>query len=240
MINENQENQDRMISSITESVLEAMKPMLAETCEITKGLQCEVLALKTQVAELQAKLSQKTQTPSPVIENSLDFSDVLKETMKSTMDEEKLKRELVLSKVEEGNDQQFLADLRSKIGISTQVQNAERIGKKDDERKRLLKVTFHSQFDARCFKTRFEEREKDDPEIPKIKVRFSKTKEQRETFAKNSKIAFKLNQEAKNTGAEYSFSLRENGDLWKYQKQGDGKWRRVKDWEMSTENSGNE
>ena len=57
---------------------------------------------------------------------------------------------------------------------------------------------------------------------------------------KNSKIAFRLNEDAKKQKLNESYSLRDDGNVWKFLKKDDGKWTREKNWRLSsdvTENS---
>ena len=40
----------------------------------------------------------------------------------------------------------------------------------------------------------------------------------------------KLNLEAQNNDENHSFSVRDNGEIWKFVKYSDGKWKRDRDW----------
>lgn len=59
---------------------------------------------------------------------------------------------------------------------------------------------------------------------------WSDPEEEWELFAR---IAFKLNQDAKQDKALISFSLRDDGSIWKYQQDDtDGKWKWMTDWNL--------
>jgi hypothetical protein len=59
-------------------------------------------------------------------------------------------------------------------------------------------------------------------------MRLGKTKQVRDAYAKSKIAAKKLNYES--TDANCSFSLRDNGSIWKYVKGDDGKWKRDQGW----------
>jgi hypothetical protein len=138
------------------------------------------------------------------------------------------KKELILTGVKEGDDQHFLDDLCSKMNVASTTYDQMRIGRKSSERNRLLKLTFSSNFDARKFIAKFDQLKSEKQELPNIRMRLGKTKQERDAYAKSKVAAKKLNDES--TDANCSFSLRDNGSIWKFVKGGDGKWKRDQDW----------
>ena len=153
------------------------------------------------------------------------------------MNEEKTRSEVIICKVEEkGRDGDFIKDLCKQIGNKTVPTGILRLGEKSDSgRPRLMKATFPSQFDARTFRSRYQQKKKESDDIPDIHIRPNRNGEERKKFASKKSIADKLNEEVKKNKAPFSFSIRDNCEIWKYEKQEDGKWRRVKDWKLSDE-----
>ena len=200
----------------------------ASVMTVLLEMRKEITELRAQVTQMQSKIDSMAKQESPI--PSQTFAKVLRSTVESTIEDAETKKDLILSKVQEGNDQQFLGDLCTKMEFTPKPVNPMRIGRKTEQRTRLLKVSFPSDFDARKFKSRFEQMKHEKKDIPDIRVRSSKTKEERENFSKNSKITHELNKEAKDAGGDYSFSLRENGSIWKFVKGEDGRWKRDKEW----------
>ena len=62
------------------------------------------------------------------------------------------------------------------------------------------------------------------------RVRLGKTRAELSAYNSRKKVVFSLNTAAKEAEASYSFSLRENGEIWKFQKNESGPWKRVKGW----------
>ena len=158
------------------------------------------------------------------------FTDAMRQSVRSAMQEEQIKREVIITRAEDkGEDETIISKLCTDMGIHVKPSHLERMGKKG-ERPRLLKATFPTAFDARVFMAKHEECRKQDL-LPSIRMRSSKTKEQRTAFAERSKLAYNLNKEAKDKELEESYSLRDNGQIWKFAKNESGIWRRVRDWE---------
>lgn len=203
----------------------------------TKTLS-SVAELKAEIAELKTAMSSprdEALTPAAQTNAPPTFADVIRKTLESSAENEQCKHELILSKAEEtGDDGKFVSELCTKLDFMPKPREFTRIGKKIPARHRLLKISFPSHFDARKFKSSFEEIKKndsaDDVALPNLRIRFNRTKEEHAAFKKNSDIAFKLNQGAKTKKENCSFSVRDNGELWKFQKEDGGKWRRVKEW----------
>ena len=68
--------------------------------------------------------------------------------------------------------------------------------------------------------------------LPAIRLRSGKSKEELEAFRNNAKLVYNLNAEAKKAGRQdsESFSLRDNGAIWKFATNENGAWRRVTGW----------
>jgi len=221
-----------------------MQNALSSLRACTTSFEAQATALRDQVQLLQGKLDS---IPPSVVNPPTDsmrihdeptqsVADVVAKAVRSTLDDEKFKTEMIISNVNEGgNDSTFVSDLCSKIDCRSVPQEISRLGRKSDEHPRLLKVTFPTEFDARAFRSRFDQKKRESAELPNIRVRPSRNPEERAHFAKAAKVAKALNDQAKNSGASFSFSLRDNLEIWKFQKASDGKWKRVKDWKPPTE-----
>jgi hypothetical protein len=230
-----------MPASSTEA---AMQDALSSLRACTTSFEAQATALSDQVQLLQGKLDSM---PQPVADPASDgmrihdgptqsVADVVAKALRTTLDDERFKTELIISNVNEGeNDSTFVSDLCSTIDCRSVPQEISRLGRKLDNHPRLLKVTFPTEFDARAFKSRFDQKKRESAELPSIRVRPSRNPEERIHFAKAAKVAKELNDQAKNSGASFSFSLRDNLEIWKFQKSSDGKWKRVKDWKPPTE-----
>lgn len=227
-----------------------IKPMLEES---HKTLTEQFKETQAQLSDLQAKMI-SLELPAPlgsspesvdetgdwsvVVRDKKDtkkaFSDVLKETVATAFHEEKNKCDVIISKATESkDDKKFLVDLCHTMNFPTMPRAHQRLGKKGNT-PRLLKVTFPSAFDARSFKARYEdERRRGADDLPTIRVRSNKNKEERAIFAKSSKLAFDLNSHARKEKTAESFSLRDDGSIWRYAKSSDGKWKRDREWSPS-------
>ena len=103
-----------------------------------------------------------------------------------------------------------------------------------------MKVSFPNAFDARAFCSSFEGARKTDNEnLPKIRVRMSRSKEDQALFKKNIALVRKLNEESKVKTPNVSFSLRDNLSIWKFTKNDQGKWIRDAKWSSSDDTPGN-
>ena len=151
--------------------------------------------------------------------------------MSTALREDRTKCDVIISGAPEASsDTRFVSDLCQTMNFDIQPRNPQRLGKVGD-RPRLLKATFPSPFDARTFIARYDQhrREKTD-NLPTIRIRSNKTKDKRVAFSRGSKIAFALNKKANEDGLPESYSLRDDGSVWKYVKSDNGKWRRERDW----------
>ena len=68
--------------------------------------------------------------------------------------------------------------------------------------------------------------------LPAIRFRSGKSKEELEEYRKSAKLTHQLNSEAKKAGSHrsFSYSLRDNGVIWKFVVNDNGAWKRVTDW----------
>jgi hypothetical protein len=83
---------------------------------------------------------------------------------------------LILSNVtEDGDDDTFLQNMSTIIKSKSQPQGATRIGRKIESRPRLMKITFPTEFDARTFRSRFEEARQQSDNPKKMRMRPSRT-----------------------------------------------------------------
>ena len=179
---------------------------------------------------VQSALTAEKTSPNTHGDNSITpaVAEVVRSTVESAMNNTDAKKELILIGVQEGDDQHFLSELCNKMDFASDSPELVRIGHKADGRKRLLKLTFPSNFDARKFKAKFDQLKSEKKDIPNIRMRLGKTKQEREMYARNKQTAKKLNEDTKDT--KCSFSLRENGSIWRFVKGDDGKWKRDRDW----------
>ncbi|ELT95795.1 hypothetical protein CAPTEDRAFT_210712 [Capitella teleta] len=130
---------------------------------------------------------------------------------------------------EKKNDNKDLSALCSKICISVRPTAVTRLGKKDAAKlARPMKVTFSSPFDARTFMAWVGECKKtDDDNVKGIRCRPCRSPEDQARHVALSVQVHKLNETARATENETSYSLRSNGEVWKFTKNANGKWKRA-------------
>ncbi|ELU10196.1 hypothetical protein CAPTEDRAFT_201698 [Capitella teleta] len=144
-----------------------------------------------------------------------------------------------MSKIKEhGRDDTVVSDLCKKMDFCSRPTEVKRLGKKttNDNYRLLLKVTFSSVFASGVFRSRFNEMKKEYETLRRISLRPGRTKEEHEEYKNSVTIANKLNDEANKSENNTSYSVRDNGAVWKYEKNNDGKWSRVADWKLPSEN----
>ena len=221
-----------------QAVLSLVKPLLSEC---TQALHAEIQELRLHVTSLQDQLKQcMLQSPLPCNDKdstgkpSMSFADAVRKTMKETLDDQDNKAEVIISGVNDvGKDVEFMTELCEKMKQSSLPKQVSRIGQKQQAKNRLMKVKFHSEFDARTFKVRYEE-VKGNENVPQVRIRPSKTKSEQETYKKMREINKKLNDNAKSENANHSFSLRDDCTIWKFVQE-DGRWKRDKSWTLPSE-----
>ncbi|ELU11973.1 hypothetical protein CAPTEDRAFT_216781 [Capitella teleta] len=99
------------------------------------------------------------------------------------------KSELMISNIDEkNNEMEFMDDLRNKMQIDSKPKELKRIEKKLTGRDRLLKVSFSTPFDARAFRAKYNKMGMANADIPSIRVRHARNKEEQLQFEKAAKI----------------------------------------------------
>lgn len=194
-------------------------------------LKNECQQLRRENKALQELVSTPLEPKNPATNDTRSFADVVKSSVQTVLREEKVKSDVILINVNDAKqDSNDIKELCSEIGFPTQPVGVQRLGKPQTNRPRLLKVTFGSVFDARAFQAKFLEAKKEDhPKTSGVRCRPGRTKAEQENFTKLSKAVYNLNKDAKPAGNE-SFSLRPNGQVWKFAKDEEGRWKRVTDW----------
>ncbi|ELU13429.1 hypothetical protein CAPTEDRAFT_196519 [Capitella teleta] len=218
-----------------------------------EGLKEEMTQLKSnnevllkELADVKSHLSALHLHQQPTMENYSSpppfFADAVKKSVHTALQEDKAKCDVIISKVEEkGKDESFAADLCSKISYDTKPIGVMQLGRKkeDTHHHRLLKLSFSTNFEARAFRSPFEEARKDKPnDLSEFRVRPGRNREDQAAFRKSAIVANTLNKEAKHEGDMCSYSVKDNGSIWKFEKQADGKWVHISDWKL--EKSGND
>lgn len=228
-----------------------IKPLIDDAVQ---ELKSQLQTLKTEFAALQAKVTTEGVGPSvPHDDDDGDASpgesdaswsvvagrkkkkslpDMLRQSVRSALEEEKSKCEVIISRaVESENDNTFVSSLCTAMRSSTKPTHLVRLGKKGSH-PRLLKATFPSSFDARAFIAKYDEAKKDKTgELPNIRMRSSKSGEERAAFTKSSNLAYKLNAQAREAKLNESYSVRDDGSIWKFAKEeGSEVWKRVRGW----------
>lgn len=215
-----------------------------QTSSAIEQLTIECKELREENKKLTSKMSacnpSPMQAPTTSTSPPMSFADVVKSSVQSVIQEEKAKSDVILINVKDSKqDTNDVKELCSDIGFPSQPVGAQRLGKSQTNRPRLLKVSFGSAFDARAFQSKFSEAKKsDNPKIREVRCRPGRTKAEHEKFAKLSTTVYQLNQQA---SEGESYSLRLNGQIWKFSKDEEGRWKRVADWSHSpvTSVSGN-
>ena len=178
--------------------------------------QTKLSDLTNQISTMQTQLddiNNKINSPPPIASNDGEddsgddewitkegrrkktFAEAVRQSVASAFREERDKREVIISKASEStDDMKLVKDLCQAIDFQSIPTHAQRLGKKGD-RPRLLKATFQNEFDARSFIARYEQARRDaTDDLPSLRVRSSKNKEERAFFSKNSKLAYTLNE----------------------------------------------
>ncbi|ELT90552.1 hypothetical protein CAPTEDRAFT_186612 [Capitella teleta] len=186
-----------------------------------EGLKEEMTQLKSnnevllkELADVKSHLSALHLHQQPTMENDSSpppfFADAVKKSVHTALPEDKAKCDIIISKVEEkGKDDSFAADLCSKISYDTKPIGVMRLGRKkeDTHHHRLLKLSFSTNFEARAFRSHFEEARKDKPnDLSEFRVRPSRNREDQAAFRKSAIVTNTLNKEAKHEGDMCSYS----------------------------------
>lgn len=173
-----------------------------------------------------SSLSQGLSTPNDI---PTSFADVVKSSVQSAIHEEKTKSDVILINVKDAKkDSDDVKKICSDIGCPSKPVAMQRLGRSLDNRERLLKVSFGNPFDARAFQAKFQEaKSEDNPTTRGIRCRPGRTKAEQQQYSKLSSTVYNLNKDSSDTE---SYSLRSNGQIWKFAKNNEGHWTRVSDW----------
>ena len=240
-------NVQALINDQVKLLLDEIKALKDDNALLKNELQAcknEITQLKSdmnqQLTSLNAKLGElcgsipipNDSTASSNFVNASSFADTIRSSVQSAISNEKSKCDVVISGVDEDDsDEQYICELCNTMEFSTKPSEVTRLGKKREgtDRGRLLKVTFTSSFDARAFRSRFEV-VKENKGLTSLRMRPSRNKEEQALFIQSKTLAHKLNNDAKAAKEDISYSVRDNGKLWQFKKQDDGKWLRNADW----------
>ena len=172
----------------------------------------------------------KANTPHP-------FASVIKSSVQTALQEACVKKDVVITIPENNRDLADIETLCDKVQAHVKPTSVTRLGKPktNQTRPRPLKASFPTQFDARAFIAKIESsrKETNDETFAKIKCRPCRTREEQVVYAARSKEVHKLNEGARSEDKE-SFSLRNNGDVWKYTKSSEGRWNREPNWTFNS------
>ena len=161
------------------------------------------------------------------------WSDVVnssvKTAVKTALHDEKAKSEIVITKMPENNrDHKDLDDLCTRMQFPARPTSITRLGKDTTNLPRPIKVTFPTPFEARAFLAKAEAVKREgDADLKKIRCRPCRNSDEQTRYLKLKDEVAKLNETAV---AKQSYSLRNNGEVWKFAEDAERKWKRVRDW----------
>ena len=198
--------------------------------ELARSAECDNPVQKTA-----SKINAPLCTSLPPKESFEYMVQAVKESRRAEKDLDLAARELILvglsENIKDSELTQFLQTVSNELNIhgeASSPSSVARLGRlqtsEPAERKRLVKITFPSPESARLYKLAFHKH--GGPVRFPFRLRSSLPPQMRHL----SKKVFKLNRES---DAATSYSLRDDGDIWKFTKHGE-KWERDFDW---TENS---
>ena len=149
--------------------------------------------------------------------------------------------EVILSNLkEEGIDHDQVKKLCSEMKFD-HPKDIQRLGKRENNPSRLLKLSFNDSFTASAFRSRFEQCRvsEEDFSFCHIRVRASYPREVRVTMAKSKRTCYELNKRAKEEKLAESYSVRRDGEIWRFCKALDGGWIRDREWKQPSKIQGN-
>ncbi|ELU15010.1 hypothetical protein CAPTEDRAFT_209156 [Capitella teleta] len=152
-----------------------------------------------------------TSSPQSTPAQPSSFADVVKTSIRSALEEDKAKQEVIIQRLPENNrDVADVHEICAKAEVIVKPTAVTRLGKSHPNRPRIVKVTSPSTFDARTFRFKVEESKATiSDSFPNICCRPARTRDQQARHKTLGPEVYKLNQNAK-SGLE-SFSLRPNG-----------------------------
>ena len=139
-----------------------------------QSLQDENAIMKQQLADIQQNVldckNASMASPTPVQSSPTSFADVVRKTVKTAFDDEKVRQEVIVSRApDEGNDNDFISGLCDKMDFAPKPKAVMRLGQNlVTGRCRPLKVSFDTEFDARTFKARLEQAINELSDFPKV------------------------------------------------------------------------
>lgn len=228
MVHAAKEERDR----VNDTSDNAMQGALSTLTECTKALKTEIGELKEKMESVQKNLpsdASPTTSTTPLLDSN---PQAMRKALQSVLLDEKYKTEMVISNAEDdGKDEEFIKRICEKVDFDVMpIKGTTRLGKKTDAGKRPLKVTFTTEFDARAFRSRCDQNKRTSEDFPNIRIRPCRNSEEQKLFITSLGKAKEMNKAAKEAGDAHSFSVRDNGEIWKFEMK-DGKWKRDKDWE---------
>ena len=168
--------------------------------------------------------------------DTFSLTDVVSSSVRLALRDEKSKNEVIIAKMpEKKRDAKDVESLCENISFSVKPTAVTRMGKEPkNDRPRPVKVTFPTPFDARAFLAKVGETKKEEDcneTVTTIRCRPCRSQEEQNRHAKLRAQVRKLNQHATDLGLEEeSYSLRQNGEIWKFTKTETGRWKRVTEW----------
>lgn len=223
-----------MLVAITKEIKELKKTNCCLVNEVNE-LKDEVVSLKETLAE-----SKTANAPHSSAETLLkrSFADTVKSSVKSVLLDEKAKSDVIISGLAENKkDEEDIATLCTDANIAIKPAGLVRLGKVNDASTtpRLVKASFNTSFDARTFMARLDEHKKNTKDgFKKVKCRPSRSKDDQQRHNALSDKVYKMNKEASKKREE-SYSLRRNGEVWRFTKTTSGSWTRDSNWKFGTE-----
>ena len=169
-----------------------------------------------------------------------ELEKVVAASVKTALREDKARCEVIIEKLpEKKRDSEHVSEICTKLNVSSRPTYVSRLGKTPGDRPRPTKVTFASPFDARLFLAKFDEASKSDGvEVGAIlkdtRCRPCRSSEEQSRHKVLISQMKQLNKDSKEAGrTDESFSLRNSGEIWKFTKTDNNKWRRDADWVFS-------
>ena len=233
-------NVHSQITKLNESVSESTKK-IATVSEVSKPLvdasseTSSDMKPKTWANITGSGFESATTTNKPKNSDVHILEKVVKSSIKSVLESEKSKREIIVSRLPEssstgtgGGDSGIMKKICVDIGFPNPPVEVKRLGQQQTNLSRLLKVTFQSEFEARAFKSTYKTAKPVLPNLPKIKIRRNLDAEARKAYSKKAKVVYELNQDpSKTANGIVSYSIRDNGIICKFIRKLDAKWQKM-------------
>jgi hypothetical protein len=145
------------------------------------------------------------------------------------MNDEKTRNEVVISQMPENKrDVEDIEELCAVVQVAVRPTAVSRLGNDTTKHPRPVKISFPTPFDARTFLAKADAARKEGNDATKkLRCRPCRTQEEQSKFKKLREEVRNLNDGAVDG---QSFSLRNNGEVWKFAQDAEGKWRRVQGW----------